>query len=87
LFTDLQPDLGEGDKVTTTRSAQHLTADSSRSSLYQPGGYSDSEILPKLSDRKKVVCRIVLGRGGATGFLIGKDMVMTKGNPAGGHPR
>jgi HEAT repeat protein len=46
-------------------------------SSQQPGGYSNTDVLFKLSRRNLVICRIVLDKGGATGFLIGKDLVMT----------
>src|ERR1700733_6813857 len=42
-------------------------------------GYADTGWLSRLNGRALVVCRIVLGKnqGGATGFLIGKDLIMT----------
>ncbi len=40
--------------------------------------YSDTGLLCKLSDRALVVCHIVLADNGrGTGFLIGKDLIMT----------
>ncbi len=40
--------------------------------------YSDTGLLFKLSDRALVVCHIVLANNrGGTGFLIGKDLIMT----------
>ncbi len=42
-------------------------------------GYADTGWLARLNGRSLVVCRIILGKdlGGGTGFLIGKDLIMT----------
>ncbi len=42
-------------------------------------GYADTGWLTRLNGRALVVCRIILGKnlGGGTGFLIGKDLIMT----------
>lgn len=42
------------------------------------GKYSDPKMVLKLHDRSLIVCQIVLADNGkGTGFLIGKDMIMT----------
>ena len=46
--------------------------------VLQQGSYSDTEVLRRLHERTQVVCRIVLETGqSGTGFLIGKDLIMT----------
>ena len=48
------------------------------SALQKSGAYSDSEQVSQLLERRLVVCRVVLENGqGGTGFLIGKDLIMT----------
>src|SRR5579862_3526495 len=48
------------------------------SALQKIGNYSDIEHFSKLSNRRFAVCRIVLANGrGGTGFLIGKDLILT----------
>ncbi len=45
-------------------------------SSYQ-GKYSDPRVLSILNERTKAVCQIVLADKGGTGFLIGKNLIMT----------
>ena len=63
--------------MAATPFSQKSSADLRASSALQLLQYSHTKILGDLHSRARVVCRIVLGQGSATGFLIGKNLVMT----------